>query len=512
MGKLNDQTTDAKEEAPHGVAILLSKTGQLLSPVRRTMRKLSGDGLLGFIVYAVVYAVVFVGVFNSSTNSMQFGKVILVAIQADQFSKDARHELNRDLVRFIAVAALSIICLVQFFSPRAGRRLNNLAAVVRILFMLLLIIFGGLAASKARKNPTDWTKKNCVFGNGTYSVFPDDTTCCLDSDIDSVLRDTTCFLGDVVDNIIRPDTDNKFAKKGTGSDAWAKAMLLVLFSFEGWENATFVAGEIPQRKENKSVRQGFTTAVILVGILYLCTAAVLLEAFPYGENLQTAVTLNYASYYSSFSLVNDGLENSAKPDAASIRAWAIVIAISCLGSLNSIIYTFSRVKQAIGQANILPWSNIWKSSHTLSKGKREDDINDHGSCLPRLGGRAEALQRDKPDHLFRLWQPRGAGLVVAAVVLLAYIALNVAVLVVVPQVSLTSDGKGQGLPGRYYAAVVFSLVGLALAYYAFVISDLRDQTPGEEASFNVLYWLFGGEWYFRRNDTPWKRFRNWLPG
>lgn len=93
------------------------------------------------------------------------------------------------------------------------------------------------------------------------------------------------------------------------------------------------------------------------------------------------------------------------------------------------------------------------------------------AVFPRLGGRAEALQRDKPDHLFRLWQPRGAGLVVAALVLLAYIALNVAILVVVPQVSLTSDGKGQGLPGRYYATVVFSLVGLALAYYVFVISD-----------------------------------------
>lgn len=36
-----------------------------------------------------------------------------------------------------------------------------------------------------------------------------------------------------------------------------------------------VAGEIPQRKENKNVlRQGFTTAVILVGILYLCAVAV----------------------------------------------------------------------------------------------------------------------------------------------------------------------------------------------------------------------------------------------
>lgn len=79
MGRLNDETTHAKEKAANGVATFLSKIAQLLSPVRSTIRKLSGDGLLGFIVYAVI----FVGVFNSSTNSMQFGKVILVAIQAE---------------------------------------------------------------------------------------------------------------------------------------------------------------------------------------------------------------------------------------------------------------------------------------------------------------------------------------------------------------------------------------------------------------------------------------------
>ncbi|KAL1875838.1 hypothetical protein Daus18300_003029 [Diaporthe australafricana] len=569
IGKLKDDVTDAKQEAPQGMAVFLHKLGRRLAPVRHAIRKFSGDGLLGFIVYAVI----FIGVFNSSTNSMQFGKVILVAIQADQFSEDARHEINRELARFIAVAALSIICLVQFFSPRAGRRLNNLAAVAKIIFMLLLIVFGGLAASKARKSPTGWTEKNCVLSNGTYSVFPS-SKCCSYEDVDSILGDTTCFTG-VVDSVTRLDTGSKFAKKGTGSDAWAKALLLVLFSFEGWENATFVAGEIPKREENKNVlRQGFMTAVILVGILYLCAVAVFLDAFPY-------------------------------------------------------------VKQAIGQANVLPWSNIWKKSHTLSKGKREDDIKykspqggliahwvmsvvfiaagsgidamsesillpgyfqiyAHAFILlimalvfPRLGGRADALQRDKPDHLLRLWQPRGIGLVIAVTVVLAYIALNVAILVVVPRVSLTSDGKGQGLPGKYYAAVVYSLVALAIAYYTFVISDaatdyverrpgsgggggeprvveeveglwgstgfsllslarvrcrirkdlvydadmervrhfgrrwrafyilrkdLRDQAPSEKASFNVLYWLFGGEWYFRRNDTPWKRFRNWLPG
>lgn len=33
-----------------------------------------------------------------------------------------------------------------------------------------------------------------------------------------------------------------------------------------------------------------------------------------------------------------------------------------------------QVKQAIGQANLLPWSNTWKRSHILSKENRDDDI------------------------------------------------------------------------------------------------------------------------------------------
>lgn len=184
---------------------------------------------------------VFVGVFNSTPSSLQFAKLVLVAIQAKDFSDDPTYQINRDLVRFIAVAVLSVICLVQYFSPRAGRRLNNLAAVVKIIFMVLLIVFGGLAASKASKNSGDWTKKDCVFTNGTSAVFPIETGCCLDGDIDGVLKNTMCFSNYDIDNVIRPGTDHNFAKEGTGSGAWAKALLLVLFSFEGWENATFVS-------------------------------------------------------------------------------------------------------------------------------------------------------------------------------------------------------------------------------------------------------------------------------
>lgn len=126
------------------------------------------------------------------------------------------------------------------------------------------------------------------------------------------------------------------------------------------------------------------------------------------------------------------------------------------------------------------------------------------ALFPRLGGRAEALQRDKPDHVLQLWQPSGVGLAISTVVLLAYAALNAAILVVVPRVSLTSDNKGHGLPGQYYATVVFSLVALALAYYVAVTGGAaaehvvrRPSSDGRCGSEPVVVGRVEGIWGLR---------------
>lgn len=219
IGEPNDDTADTRGQTIRGRATILKYIDRHLSPVRRALRKMSGDGLLGFIVYAVV----FVGVFNSSTNCMQFAKLVLVAAHAEEFSRNAEYELNRDLVRFIAVSALSIICLVQFFSPRAGRRLNKLAAVVKILFVVMLIVLGAIVAGNTEKPSNDWTEKNCVLNNGTFTDSSNNYLCS-NSPADRVPSDGV------------PPASNS-----AEDSAWAKALLLVLFSFEGWENATFVS-------------------------------------------------------------------------------------------------------------------------------------------------------------------------------------------------------------------------------------------------------------------------------
>jgi amino acid transporter len=154
-----------------------------------------GDGLLAFIIYSIMFIVFF----NSATNSMQFGRMVLLCINADQGVDNAIVDVNNDLMRYIGVTILTIICLTQFFSPSFGRRLNKFLAVVKIGFLLGLAIVGLTALSRDIKDgkghdttqSSDWSKWN--------------------------------------------------ERKVVSKVSFAKALLIVLFSFEGWENATFVS-------------------------------------------------------------------------------------------------------------------------------------------------------------------------------------------------------------------------------------------------------------------------------
>jgi len=176
------------------------------SPPRQGLiSRLLGDGLLAYTVYAFL----FVAVFNSATNILQIGRQTLIAIHPDS-------PPNADLMRFIAVFALSIICFIQLFSSRAGRALNNFSSILKILFLIVLLGFG-FDALRRHGSAGDFTDKTPVeVSNFSY----------------------------------------------------AQALLIVLYSYEGWENATFVAGEI-DTDDPGTLRKGFIWAVCVVGLLYM---------------------------------------------------------------------------------------------------------------------------------------------------------------------------------------------------------------------------------------------------
>nr|CEG05097.1 unnamed protein product [Fusarium clavum] len=309
----------ARDEAPHQDGTELhNQTQAQQAPVPSPSepqpapwyRQLLGDGLLAHIIYSLTFIIFF----NSATNSQQFGRMVQLYNHADAVDIDGEIQKDQHLIRYIAVSVLSIICLIQFFSARFGRRLNRFLAVVKIGFLIGLIGVGLSALDRdlyhGDKNPPsrteDWSVQHEVHSKVSF----------------------------------------------------AKALLVVLFSFEGWENATFVAGEIPQDK-HKVLRRGFLTAACTVGSLYLIVVAVSLNSLEW-KDVEKGINTNYAPMLT-------GDTTKAR------RTWAVIISISAFGSLNAIIYTFSRVKQVIGQAEVLPWSRFLKQDDCLNRRQRPEE-------------------------------------------------------------------------------------------------------------------------------------------
>jgi amino acid transporter len=112
---------------------------------------------------------------------MQFAKQVLICAAGDTLEPT----LDQRAVRFIAVVALSFFVLLHYFSGRAGRDLNQILAFIKIT-LLGIVVFAGIARA-THHFTADWG--------------------------------------------ISPNTDVSSS---------AIAFLYIMFSFSGWENATFV--------------------------------------------------------------------------------------------------------------------------------------------------------------------------------------------------------------------------------------------------------------------------------
>ena len=100
---------------------------------------------------------------------------------------------NEKVLRFIAFVVLTTVCLLHFFSARAGRKLNRALATLKIL-SLCIVAFAG--CNLIMKN----------YKNGIHQP--------------------------------------SWQGKAPSPSSPAIALYYVIFSFQGWENATFVGSSM----------------------------------------------------------------------------------------------------------------------------------------------------------------------------------------------------------------------------------------------------------------------------
>ena len=110
------------------------------------------------------------------------------------------------------------------------------------------------------------------------------------------------------------------------------AMILVLFTFGGWNEMAYVAAEV--KNPHRNIVRALVTGTCSVTILYLLANWAFLHS------------LGYEKMTSSQAVAADTI-SSAMPHLAA-KAISILICVSTLGSINGLIFTGSRISYALG--------------------------------------------------------------------------------------------------------------------------------------------------------------------
>jgi len=134
------------------------------------------------------------------------------------------------------------------------------------------------------------------------------------------------FVDRVPDEALDKDT-RKFA-----TVPWHVALLLVLFTFGGWNEMAYVASEVKNPKRN--IVRALLLGIGAVMVLYLLLNA----AFLY--------TLGYQGLSFSEAVATDAI-STVFPDVGG-RLISALVCISALGAVNGLIFTGARISYAVG--------------------------------------------------------------------------------------------------------------------------------------------------------------------
>lgn len=187
-----------------------------------------------------------------------------------------------------AVAAIVLLTIININGVQTGKWIQNLLTLVKVLGLLMIIVIGLL-----------------------FVVPINETT-----GQESIPQDTDIYL----------------------------AMILVLFTYGGWSNISYVAAEVIEPQKN--ILRSLIIGTCLVTLIYIVINFAFLHA------------LGLNGMMNSQSIASDIVRPTfGEPGAMVI---SLLICITCLGNINGMIFTNARVYYAMGQEHQLySWIGHW---------------------------------------------------------------------------------------------------------------------------------------------------------
>ncbi|KAK6083402.1 amino acid permease [Seiridium cupressi] len=233
----------------------------------------------------------------SSGNALAFGRYILFA--------SGSAEPDGWAARGIGIVCITFAVTLHSVFPRWGLRLVNVLGVFKVA-VLLLIVFSGFAALAGRRLVPDPHNFDDAF---------------------------TFHRGD--------------GWGGGGAYAYAQALLRVIYSYKGWENANYVIGEL--RHPRKTLAVAAPIAIGGVTILYVLANVAYFAAIS-KEDLATSEVIVAGVFF-----------RNIFGDSAAARSLPTFVALSNLGNVLAVSFAHARLNQEFGKEGLLPFSAFWAS-------------------------------------------------------------------------------------------------------------------------------------------------------
>ncbi len=187
-----------------------------------------------------------------------------------------------------AVTAIVLLTILNINGVQTGKWIQNLLTLAKVLGLLMIIVISLLFVAPV----------NEATGQGNIS------------------RDTNIYL----------------------------AMILVLFTYGGWSNLSYVAAEVIEPQKN--ILRSLVISTCLITLIYVVINFAFLHA------------LGINGMMNSQSIASDVVRLPfGEPGAIAI---SFLICITCLGNINGMIFTNARVYYAMGQEHQLySWLGHW---------------------------------------------------------------------------------------------------------------------------------------------------------
>lgn len=211
------------------------------------------------------------------------------------------HKATEWQAKGVACAAITAGCLATLLSTKWSLRLCNVISYVKLLVLVFVAVTGLV-----------------VLGGGTRVKDP------------------------------HANFRNAFQGTSSSGNAWATALVKIVFSFTGWNNANNVLNEIENPVRTLRLWSPITLAV--VSVLYVLAAVSYFAAVPIAQ-IKSSSTLAAALFF-----------KAVFGESAGARVLPGLVAVSAMGNIIAVIIGQARILREVGRQGVLPWPEAWAST------------------------------------------------------------------------------------------------------------------------------------------------------